>query len=207
MGVFNGLVYRYLKYKTDSSILSAQEMTPEIRKEINRIFRVANRRIIAVKATGQFSPAVAALETSSVATYRFTMKQFKDSLFSDIKHEYAKAVAFLQQPTSTVAGTKQYNNYIKDKYNLTAEEYQGLSDNLMSKFNSLSTSEFVANYLKRYKDFTGELESEAKSSADQMESDAIAIEAALEAEIEAAQMSNAGIDKAIADIFKGFNLY
>ena len=50
----------------------------------------------------------------------------------------------------------------------------------------MSDTDFVERYLMRYKDFTGEMEMEAKSLADMIESDAVSIEQALQANTEKA---------------------
>ena len=50
----------------------------------------------------------------------------------------------------------------------------------------MSDTDFVERYLMRYKDFTGEMEMEAKSLADMIESDAVSIEQALQTNTEKA---------------------
>ena len=106
--------------------------------------------------------------------------------WTDLKMEYAKAVAFLRQPTSTATGTREYNNYLKSSYDLTDEEFNYMIKYLQDKLTSMSDTDFVERYLMRYKDFTGEMEMEAKSLADMIESDAVSIEQALQTNTEKA---------------------
>lgn len=169
------------KLKLKREILQAVESSPEMRKEIARVFQMANRRIQNIEASGQLSPAVQALNKGDIEGYtKFSMKHDWNAL----KVEYGKAISFLRQPTSTVQGARQYGQHLQRMYNLTPDEYNLMARNLQGKLNSVSDSDFVERYLMRYKDFTGEMEQSASDISTQIESEAQSISRAIDAEIE-----------------------
>lgn len=167
--------------KIKKEILQAVESSPEYRKEIARVFQMANRRIQNVEASGQLSPAVQALNKGDVNGFtKFSMK----GDWNTLKIEYGKAISFLQQPTSTAQGARQYGQHLQRTYGLTPDEYSLMVRNLQGKLSSVSDSEFVERYLMRYKDFTGEMEQSASDISTQIESEAQSISQAIDAEIE-----------------------
>lgn len=167
--------------KIKKEILQAVKSSPEYRKEIARVFQMANRRIQNIEQSGQLSPAVQALNKGDVK--RFT-KFSMEGDWNTLKIEYGKAISFLRQPTSTVQGARQYGQYLQRIYNLTPDEYNLMAKNLLGKLNSISDSVFVERYLMRYKDFTGEMEQSASDISTQIESEAQSISRAIDAEIE-----------------------
>lgn len=167
--------------KIKKEILQAVKSSPEYRKEIARVFQMANRRIQNVEASGQLSPAVQALNKGDVKGFtKFSMKRD----WSTLKIEYGKAISFLRQPTSTAQGARQYGQHLQRMYDLTPDEYNLMARNLQGKLNSVSDSDFVERYLMRYKDFTGEMEQSASDISTQIESEAQSISRAIDAEIE-----------------------
>ena len=167
--------------KIKKEILQAVESSPEYRKEIARVFQMANRRIQNIEQSGQLSPAVQALNKGDIEGYtKFSMKHDWNAL----KVEYGKAISFLRQPTSTAQGARQYGQHLQRMYDLTPDEYNLMARNLQGKLNSVSDSDFVERYLMRYKDFTGEMEQSASDISTQIESEAQSISRAIDAEIE-----------------------
>lgn len=167
--------------KIKKEILQAVESSPEYRKEIARVFQMANRRIQNIEQSGQLSPAVQALNKGDVKGFtKFSMK----GDWNTLKIEYGKAISFLLQPTSTAQGARQYGQHLQRMYDLTPDEYNLMARNLQGKLNSVSDSEFVERYLMRYKDFTGEMEQSASDISTQIESEAQSISRAIDAEIE-----------------------
>ena len=165
------------KVHVKSEILTALESDPVLRKEIARTFQQANRRIQNVENSGIVSPAVVALNKGDVKGFaKFSMKHD----WNDLKIEYSKAVSFLQQPTSTASGTREYATHLKKTYNLTDKEFSVMQNNLVGKIASVSDQKFLEQYLMQYKDFTGELEQESRDVSDQIEDDAVRIENALD---------------------------
>lgn len=198
-----------IKNKLNKDIINAVESDKGLRKEIARVFQQANRRIQNVQKTGLYSPAVAALNKQGVKGYsKFSMAKFRSpESWTALKEEYAKAVAFLNQPTSTATGTRQYNKAIQERYDLSDDEYKQLSDAFTGTLDSLSESDYVERYLMRYKDFSGDFEEAFKSSASQIESEAQAIQDALEESIntQSAQVAS-NLDEEIRNLFEGFKI-
>lgn len=167
--------------KIKKEILQAVESSPEHRKEIARVFQMANRRIQNIEQSGQLSPAVQALNKGDVKGFtKFSMK----GDWNTLKIEYGKAISFLRQPTGTAKGARQYGQHLQRMYDLTPDEYNLMARNLQGKLNSVSDSDFVERYLMRYKDFTGEMERSASDISTQIESEAQSISRAIDAEIE-----------------------
>lgn len=167
--------------KIKKEILQAVESSPEYRKEIARVFQMANRRIQNIEQSGQLSPAVQALNKGDIKGFtKFSMK----GDWNTLKIEYGKAISFLRQPTSTAQGARQYGQHLQRMYDLTPDEYELMARNLEGKLNSVSDSEFVERYLMRYKDFTGEMEQSASDISTQIESEAQSISRAIDSEIE-----------------------
>lgn len=167
--------------KIKKEILQAVESSPEYRKEIARVFQMANRRIQNIEASGQLSPAVQALNKGDIKGFtKFSMR----GDWNTLKIEYGKAISFLRQPTSTAQGARQYGQHLQRMYDLTPDEYNLMARNLQGKLSSVSDSDFVERYLMRYKDFTGEMEQSAQDIGTQIESEAESISRAIDAEIE-----------------------
>lgn len=184
-------------------VINAIEQSPELRKEIARVFQQANRRIQNVENSGIVSPAVVALNKGDIKGFtKFSMKHSWDEL----KIEYSKAISFLQQPTSTASGTRDYATHLKKTYNLTDKEFSIMQNNLVDKIASVSDQKFLEQYLMQYKDFTGELEQESRDVSDQIESDAIKIADSVQRNIDnAGEMVESAVQK-ILDSFKDFGL-
>lgn len=184
-------------------IITALESSPELRKEIARVFQQANRRIQNVENSGIVSPAVIALNKGDIKGFtKFSMKHD----WNDLKIEYSKAVSFLQQPTSTASGTREYAKHLKKTYNLTDKEFSIMQNNLMGKIASVSDQKFLEQYLMQYKDFTGELEQESRDVSDQIEDDAIKIADSLQNNIDNAGETVESAIQKILDRFKDFGL-
>lgn len=191
--------------KIKKEILQAVESSPEYRKEIARVFQMANRRIQNIEQSGQLSPAVQALNKGDVKGFtKFSMKGDLNTL----KIEYGKAISFLRQPTSTAQGARQYGQHLQRMYDLTPDEYNLMARNLQGKLSSVSSSDFVERYLMRYKDFTGEMEQSAKDISTQIESEAQSISRAIESDLNrmADNIVNK-VDDTIDDIIKAFEKF
>ena len=190
--------------KIKKEILQAVESSPEFRKEITRVFQMANRRIQNIEASGQLSPAVQALNKGDVKGFaKFSMR----GDWNTLKIEYGKAISFLQQPTSTAQGTKQYGQHLQRVYKLTPEEYALMASDLLGKLNSISDSDFVERYLMRYKDFTGEMEQSASDISTQIESEAKSISHAIDDEIERAANEVADAIKDLERVIQNFSKF
>lgn len=195
------------KTRLNKEILQAVESSPELRKEISRVFQQANRRIQNIEKAGLISPAVAALHRDTGKYTKFSMNQDWESL----KIEYGKAISFLRQPTSTASGTRQYNEHLRATYDLSKDEFDLMARNLQGKLNSVSDTEFVERYLMRYKDFTGELEQSARDISTQIESEAVSIQRAIDDNIQREANEISGqldeVDREVDRIIKGFSKF
>lgn len=162
-------------------ITTALASTPAIRKEIARVFQVANRRIQNVEKAGLISPAVQALNKGHIQAYtKFSMRQS----WNDLKLEYSKAISFLRQPTSTAGGAREYNKHLQKTYDLTPDEFNLMAQKLNDTIASVSDTDFVERYLMRYKDFTGELERTISDVSQQIESDAVRLQNTMERNVD-----------------------
>ena len=169
------------KVELKQAILESLKSSPEMRKEISRVFQMANRRIQNIELAELVSPAVMALNKGDIQGYtKFSMAGDWETL----KVEYGKAVSFLRQPTSSATGTREYNAHLMATYDLTKDEFDLMAQKLQEKFLSVKDDNFVEQYLMRYKDFTGELETEAADVSSQIESDAQIIADELQRDIE-----------------------
>ena len=210
---FHKQVYGYIKQEIKPEILQAEKSDPELRKEISRVFQQANRRIQNIETKGLISPAVQAIGKSDIQGFtKFSMRQDWDAL----KTDYAKAISFLRQPTSTATGTRDYNRHLMQTYDLTEKEFGLMAQKLNDKLTSVSDEEFVERYLMRYKDFTGELEQTAQDVSTQIESEAKSIAKAIDNDMEkqaeklsseVADNASAQIDKALNDILDTFDKF
>ncbi len=201
---YSNRVFKQLKQGLKTEILQSAKSSPELRAEIRRVFQQANRRIQNIEKGNLLSPAVAALNKGDIKGYtKFSML----GEWEDLKKEYAKAVSFLRQPTSSAIGTREYNKHLQQHYGLTAKEFNLMAQNLNDKLQSVADTDFVERYLMRYKDFTGELEQTARDVSGQIEDDAYLIQRELEQSLEtsADKVSNEAIQK-IIDTFKDFGL-
>ena len=203
--------YGFLKQEIKPDVLKAAQSAPELRKEIARVFQKANRRIQNIESKDLISPAVKALGKNVSGFTKFSMKQDWNAL----KVDYAKAISFLRQPTSTATGTREYNDFLKQTYELSDNEFDLMAQKLNDKLTSVSDEEFVERYLMQYKDFTGELEQSAQDISTQLESEGQSIAKALDDDIEKAADKAAeniangvedAINKTIEDIFSKFNM-
>ena len=191
------------KAHVKKEIINAVESSSTLRKQIARVFQQANRRIQNVEKTGVVSPAVVALNKGDVKGFaKFSMKHD----WNDLKIEYSKAIAFLQQPTSTATGTQEYAKHLKKTYKLKDEEFSLMQEKLIGKIASVSDQKFLEQYLMQYKDFTGELEQESRDVSDQIESDAIKIADNLQNSIDNVGEEVEETVQKILDAFKDFGL-
>lgn len=202
---FSARIWKSTKQQIKKEILQAVESSPEYRKEIARVFQMANRRIQNIEQSGQLSPAVQALNKGDIKGFtKFSMKHDWNTL----KIEYGKAISFLRQPTSTAQGAREYGQHLQRVYDLTKDEYNLMARNLQGKLNSVSDSDFVERYLMRYKDFTGEMEQSASDISTQIESEAKSVQRAIDAEIERqVNEVNDTLDDMVKNILRSFNKF
>ena len=100
--------------------------TPDLKKQMMKIFQKANRRIQNVRNAGLSSPAVQQLisERGERDYTYFTGAKLDPRNPTDweqLKYEYGRAIAFLNNPTSSARGARQYINYYKNELGISFE--------------------------------------------------------------------------------------
>lgn len=197
-----------LKNKISKEIIQSVEGSSEMRKEMRRVFQQANRRIQNVEKSGVFSPAVAALGKQDIKTYsKFTVSGFGNTGddWKSLKKEYAKAVSFLNQPTSMASGARDFEKQVKQQMNVKDDLWNVVRDTVLGNYNSVSSELLLA---LPYSDFMQEVYTRAKdSSAEQLEREAMEIADNLQQNIENTADSIAeGVSTIIEDLAKGFKI-
>lgn len=129
---FSAKVYASVHKQLNKEIMTAVTGSPEMKKELNRVFQQANRRVQNVTSAGTISPAVEALREQgreipdngrfktvfSVAGLDLS----NQSQWQMAQQEYAEAMAFLNQPTSTATGAKQFVRQVAAKNDIEVED-------------------------------------------------------------------------------------
>lgn len=106
----------------------------DFKKEINRILQQANRRIQNIENANLASPAVKAVYAErgkkNSFTY-FSTRGLNPQNITDwelMKYEYGRALAFLNNPTSTATGARQYIKYQAKELNIPFESANKIVD-------------------------------------------------------------------------------
>lgn len=120
--IFSKSVLSKLGIELDKKIVNEVKGNPQLKKEINKVLQKANRRIQNVTKAGLASPAVKAViaERGKRDYTYFSINGFNPKSETDwemIKYEYGRAIAFLNNPTSTATGARQYINYQRKELN------------------------------------------------------------------------------------------
>lgn len=197
-------VAKGLKNKVKKEVIEAIEGSPALRKEIARVFQMANRRIQNIESAGLFSPAVAALGKGDVKGYsKFSVKGFGNTggSWQALKREYTKAIAFLNQPTSSATGARDFEKQVKEQMNIDEDLWKGVRDAILGNYNSVSSQLLLA---LPYSDFMQEVYSRAQqSSSSQIEEEAKALADSLQQNIDE---TAEGIANAYDSLINGFKI-
>ena len=100
--------------------------TPELKKQMMKTFQKANRRIQNVKNAGLSSPAVQQLisergERGYTYFSGANLNPRNEIDWEQLKYEYGRAISFLNNPTSSARGARQYINYYKNELGISFE--------------------------------------------------------------------------------------
>lgn len=114
-------------------LLNFQEGTADLKKQMNKIFQRANRRIQNIKKAGLASPAVKAViaERGTRDYTYFSGRGLNPTNTTDwdlLRYEYGRALAFLSNPTSSATGARQYINYQAKRLNIPFESANKIVD-------------------------------------------------------------------------------
>ena len=98
--------------------------TPDLKKQMMKLFQKANRRIQNVRNAGLSSPAVQQLISErGDRGYTFFSGARLDprnpTEWEQLKYEYGRAISFLNNPTSSATGARQYINYYKNELGIS----------------------------------------------------------------------------------------
>ena len=107
-------------------LVGVKSGTPGLKKQMLKTFQKANRRIQNVKNAGLSSPAVQQLISErGDKGYTFFSGANLDPRnpidWEQLKYEYGRAMSFLNNPTSSARGARQYINYYKNELGISFE--------------------------------------------------------------------------------------
>lgn len=177
---YSKTVTNALKWKIDKSIIDSTDLTSGIRKEIQRVFHAANRRLQNIDNSGVFSPAANAVNeylsenVSDIARFNnFAKFSTAGKTFDELKRDYAAAIEFLKKPTSTASGARQFENEVKRQAGLSDEAFNHikgvLQDGKINEYGSVlalipsDPQKVVDLFTEASRDISDEIENAAEN--------------------------------------------
>ena len=196
----------FSKEKARKDIINAIEGNSEFRKEIRRVFQVANRRIQNIEQWGFYSPALASLGKSGVKGYsKFSVKGFGNtgSDWNTLLKEYTKAINFLNSPTSTATGAKEFELQVKQKFNVPDDIWNDVKADVIGGTTSMSDE--MLQKLPYSQLVEGAYDSAYRSVSSQIEKGALELAKGIQSDINrtADQLANS-VDEALDDLIKNW---
>ena len=194
------------KEKARKDIINAIEGNSEFRKEIRRVFQIANRRIQNIEQGGYYSPALASLGKSGVKGYsKFSVKGFGNTGtdWNTLLKEYTKAINFLNSPTSTATGAKEFELQVKQKFNVPDDLWDYVKADVIGGTTSMSDE--MLQKLPYSQLVEGAYDSAYRSVSSQIEKGALDLAKGIQSDINrtAEQMANT-VDEALDDLIKNW---
>lgn len=194
------------KEKARKDIINAIEGNSEFRKEMRRVFQVANRRIQNIEQGGYYSPALASLGKSGVKGYsKFSVKGFGNtgSDWQSLLKEYTKAINFLNSPTSTATGAKEFEMQVKQKFNVPDDLWDYVKADVIGGTTSMSDE--MLQKLPYSQLVEGAYDSAYRSVSSQIEKGALDLAKGIQSDINrtAEQMADS-VDEALDDLIKNW---
>lgn len=196
----------FSKEKARKDIINAIEGNSEFRKEIRRVFQIANRRIQNIEQGGYYSPALASLGKSGVKGYsKFSVKGFGNtgSDWKTLLKEYTKAINFLNSPTSTATGAKEFELQVKQKFNVPDDLWDYVKADVIGGTTSMSDE--MLQKLPYSQLVEGAYDSAYRSVSSQIEKGALELAKGIQSDINrtADQLANS-VDEALDDLIKNW---
>lgn len=107
-------------------LVGVKSGTPDIKKQMMKTFQKANRRIQNVRKAGLSSPAVQQLisERGERGYTYFSGAKLdprNPTEWEQLKYEYGRAISFLNNPTSSATGARQYIKYYQNELGVSFE--------------------------------------------------------------------------------------
>ena len=194
----------FSKEKARKDIINAIEGNAEMRKEMRRVFQVANRRIQNIEQGGYYSPALASLGKSGVKGYsKFSVRGFGNtgSDWQSLLKEYTKAINFLNSPTSTATGAKEFELQVKQKFNVPDDLWDYVKADVIGGTTSMSDE--MLQKLPYSQLVEGAYDSAYRSVSSQIEKGALELAKGIQSDINrtADQLANT-VDEALDDLIK-----
>lgn len=142
--IFSKSVLKTTGRELKKEITEAVKGTKALKKVVNMICQQANRRIQNVEKAGLASPAVKAVYAERGKkgyTYFSTagLDPTNENDWERIKYEYGRAMSFLNNPTSSATGARQYIQY-------QATQLNNIPFESANKIIDLATSPTIDNY-------------------------------------------------------------
>lgn len=115
--IFSKSVLKAIQRPLNKAIIDGVKGSKTIKNEINKVLQQANRRIQNIENKGYASPAVSAVYAERGKKAGFTQFSIaglnlnNENDYRRAKYEYARAMSFLANPTSTATGARQYIEY------------------------------------------------------------------------------------------------
>lgn len=114
--IFSASVIKSINKPLNQDITNAVIGSKGLKTLVNRVLQQANRRIQNIEKAGLASPAVKAVYSERGKknyTYFSTsgLNPLNANDWEVIKYEYGRAMSFLNNPTSTATGARQYIKY------------------------------------------------------------------------------------------------
>lgn len=147
----------------------------DIKKKMLKTFQKANRRIQNVRNAGLSSPAVQQL-ISERGERRFTyfsgakLDPRNPTDWEQLKYEYGRAISFLNNPTSSARGARQYINYYKNEFGVSFEGANKIIGLATEPEISENGELNIFNYSSILEDIKSDVMQEQKSNLDSIDS-------------------------------------
>lgn len=163
--IFSASVTKKLNNKMSEEIRKSVLGNSAMKKEIQKVFQQANRRAQNIEKSGVASPAYQALVLEGRTGYsKFSISGINISTeygWQQAKYEYAKAIEYLNNPTSSATGARQYIKYLANKNKYPVENVNKAVQKLLSTdFINNGTIPFMSFYSNIKDNFMKDSENE-----------------------------------------------
>lgn len=194
--IFSKSVIKAINKPFSEMIRAAALGSPELKREINKTLQQANRRIQNVQKAGLASPAVKAViaEKGKRDYTYFSIANLDLTNYIDweqAKYEYGRALSFLNNPTSTATGARQYISY-------QARELNNIPFMSANKIVDLATEPTIDEYgnvnIFSYGSILERFKSDVSIVKDSMKENAVELAQELESKLQAEinRLANSG---------------
>lgn len=156
-------------------LVGVKSGTPDLKKQMLKTFQKANRRIQNVRNAGLSSPAVQQL-ISERGERGFTyfsgakLDPRNPTDWEQLKYEYGRAISFLNNPTSSARGARQYINYYKNEFGVSFEGANKIIGLATEPEISENGELNIFNYSSILEDIKSDVMQEQKNNLDNIDS-------------------------------------